>query len=184
MFTLTQPIDPNNRPNIAGWLISEKLDGPACFWDGGTTRGLPTYEIPWAQPSNQISTGLWSEQLRPIRAPRWFLDQLPPVLMAGVMSDRQFIVCDTPPLESLPAADWLLARIKAEGLTIGWSESTYAESMTELHDALNGHPGCHVHLQRYLPTDEAQAWEVAGRYKSGAVIRDPLARYGCQPLKV
>ena len=36
------------KHNVAGWFISEKLDGTRCFWDGGLSRGLPTDSIPWA----------------------------------------------------------------------------------------------------------------------------------------
>ncbi len=29
-----------DKHKIAGWYISEKLDGTRCFWDGGLTSGL------------------------------------------------------------------------------------------------------------------------------------------------
>lgn len=74
--------------NVAGWFISEKLDGTRCFWDGGLTRGMRTIDVPWAsvtdpktgQPKKKIkpiSTGLWSRYGNPIMAPDWFLNQLP-----------------------------------------------------------------------------------------------------------
>ena len=28
------------KNKIAGWYLSEKLDGTRCFWDGGITRGM------------------------------------------------------------------------------------------------------------------------------------------------
>lgn len=74
--------------DVAGWFISEKLDGTRCFWDGGLTRGMRTQDIPWAsitdpktgEPKKKIkpiSTGLWSRYGNPIMAPDWFLNQLP-----------------------------------------------------------------------------------------------------------
>lgn len=77
------------KSKIAGYYLSEKLDGTRCFWDGGLTRGMETQFIPWANtinpknghPKTKIkpySTGLWSRYGNPIIAPDSFLDQLPP----------------------------------------------------------------------------------------------------------
>jgi hypothetical protein len=76
------------KSNVAGWFISEKLDGTRCFWDGGLSRGLPTESIPWASVIDPktgkkkakikpVATGLWSRYGNPIMAPDWFLNQLP-----------------------------------------------------------------------------------------------------------
>jgi DNA ligase 1 len=76
------------KHSVAGWFISEKLDGTRCFWDGGLSRGLPTDSIPWASVLDPktgekkskikaIATGLWSRYGNPIIAPDWFLNQLP-----------------------------------------------------------------------------------------------------------
>ena len=73
---------------IAGWYLSEKLDGTRCLWDGGLSRGLPTLDVPWASCINPrtvevkpkikpVATGLWSRYGNPIMAPDWFLDKLP-----------------------------------------------------------------------------------------------------------
>lgn len=77
-----------HKHNVAGWFVSEKLDGTRCFWDGGITRGLPTISVPWAsvidpKTRNQkaklkpFATGLWSRYGNPIIAPDWWLNQLP-----------------------------------------------------------------------------------------------------------
>jgi DNA ligase-1 len=76
------------KDNVAGWFISEKLDGTRCFWDGGITRGLPTESVPWASiidprtgqkkaKIKPVATGLWSRYGNPIMAPDWWLNQLP-----------------------------------------------------------------------------------------------------------
>ena len=44
---LADHYDPRKH-DVAGWFVSEKLDGTRCFWDGGLTRGLPTEQVPWA----------------------------------------------------------------------------------------------------------------------------------------
>jgi len=84
---LGKVFDPDKH-NIAGFYMSEKLDGIRAFWDGGISRGLPTTSVPWAsvinpktgQPKTKIkpfATGLWSRYGNPIMAPDWFLNQLP-----------------------------------------------------------------------------------------------------------
>ncbi len=76
------------KDNLAGWCVSEKLDGTRCFWDGGLSRGVPTEEVPWAgiiDPKTgtkkakikPIATGLWSRYGNPIIAPDEFLNKLP-----------------------------------------------------------------------------------------------------------
>ena len=82
------------KHDVAGWLISEKLDGTRCFWDGGLSRGLPTDQVPWASITDPktgkkkakikpVATGLWSRYGNPIMAPDWFLNQLPCVPLDG-----------------------------------------------------------------------------------------------------
>lgn len=74
--------------DVAGWFISEKLDGTRCFWDGGLTRGTQTISVPWSSitdpktglPKKKIkpvATGLWSRYGNPIMAPDEFLNRLP-----------------------------------------------------------------------------------------------------------
>jgi DNA ligase-1 len=94
LVTLAKPIDNAKRPKIAGWCVSEKLDGTRCFWDGGLTRGMPTVDVPWASilhpktlktkdKIKPVSTGLWSRYGNPIMAPDWFLNSLPCVMLDG-----------------------------------------------------------------------------------------------------
>ncbi len=82
------------KSKISGYLISEKLDGSRCFWDGGVSRGLATVDVPWAsiidpktgdlkKKIKPVATGLWSRYGNPIIAPDWFLDQLPPTFLDG-----------------------------------------------------------------------------------------------------
>ena len=83
-----------DKSKIAGWMLSEKLDGSRCFWDGGISRGMATQDVPWASLINPktgepkpkikpIATGLWSRYGNPIMAPDWFLDGLPAIPLDG-----------------------------------------------------------------------------------------------------
>jgi hypothetical protein len=87
LLQLADHYDPSKH-DVAGWFVSEKLDGTRCFWDGGLSRGLPTDTIPWASVIDPktgkkkskikaIATGLWSRYGNPIMAPDRFLNQLP-----------------------------------------------------------------------------------------------------------
>lgn len=78
------------KHGIAGWFMSEKLDGMRCYWDGGLSRGLPKSHIPWANTekderyiSEPMATGLWSRYGNVIHAPDWWLDELPHVPLDG-----------------------------------------------------------------------------------------------------
>ncbi|MDE1971510.1 MAG: hypothetical protein KGI50_08120, partial [Patescibacteria group bacterium] len=79
-----------NKHNVAGALMSEKLDGMRAFWDGGGSRGLAVRDVPWANVDKQdrflceqSSTGLWSRYGHPIFAPDWWLDKLPNFCLDG-----------------------------------------------------------------------------------------------------
>lgn len=87
LLQLAKTYEPH-RHHVAGFYISDKLDGTRCLWDGGISRGLPTESIPYASLTDPKSgqrkakikstaTGLWSRYGNPIMAPEWFLNQLP-----------------------------------------------------------------------------------------------------------
>jgi DNA ligase-1 len=64
--------------DVRGWYLSEKIDGMRAYWDGGATRGISVYDIPWAGKNGvKTCTGLWSRYNTPIPAPDWWLDELP-----------------------------------------------------------------------------------------------------------
>jgi DNA ligase-1 len=79
-----------NKQSVGGWYASEKLDGMRAYWDGGWTRGRLTSEVPFANTLKDFirvnpvhSTGLWSRYGKPIAAPNWWLDRLPPFPLDG-----------------------------------------------------------------------------------------------------
>jgi len=78
------------KHGVAGWFLSEKLDGMRCLWDGGLSRGRAAADVPWANvekharyKTEQIASGLWTRYGQPIHAPDWFLDDLPPIILDG-----------------------------------------------------------------------------------------------------
>lgn len=76
--------------NIAGWFLSEKLDGMRAYWDGGLSRGILASEVPYANKVKDYrlkvaptATGLWSRTGKVIHAPHWWLDDLPNLPLDG-----------------------------------------------------------------------------------------------------
>lgn len=67
------------RSNFKKFMVSEKLDGMRCLWDGGITRGMG---VPFL-PKGEKATGLWSRYAKVIHAPSSYLDKLPPVPLDG-----------------------------------------------------------------------------------------------------
>jgi len=59
---------------VGSHLISQKMNGMRCFWDGGITRGM--LNAPWLNGKGR-STGLWSRYGHVIHAPYWWVDMLP-----------------------------------------------------------------------------------------------------------
>lgn len=83
-----------DKHKLAGKVVSEKLDGTRCFWDGGLSRDMKTKLVPWAniidpktgEPKKKVkpkATGLWSRYGNPIMAPDWFLNALPCIPLDG-----------------------------------------------------------------------------------------------------
>jgi DNA ligase-1 len=94
------------------WLWSEKLDGRYALWDGGVTRGMLVTDVPWANTEKDtkafIATGLWSSLGKPVFAPDWFLDQMPPFLVDGElwMGRGRFQECMSITKRHVPDARW------------------------------------------------------------------------------
>lgn len=78
------------KHNIAGWFLSEKLDGMRAYWDGGLSRGMRASKVPYANKIKDhrlkvkpVATGLWSRTGKVIHAPDWWLNDLPCIPLDG-----------------------------------------------------------------------------------------------------
>jgi DNA ligase-1 len=100
---------------IAGWLLSEKLDGERCFWDGGVSRGILASEVPYANTVKDhrlkippVATGLWTRSGKVIHAPDWWLDHLVQVPMDGelFMGRKQFQTLRKIVSQHVPDSRW------------------------------------------------------------------------------
>lgn len=84
----------SEKHGIGGWFLSEKLDGQRAIWDGGVTRGHYFQNVPWSNMAkdkrNHVCTGLWSRYGKPIFAPDWFLDRLPPIVLDGELYAKDY----------------------------------------------------------------------------------------------
>ena len=73
--------------SVAGWFVSEKLDGVRAYWDGGISRGIDTKLVPYSNVIkdhyDETATGLWSRTGKVIHAPNYWLNQLPDIPLDG-----------------------------------------------------------------------------------------------------
>ena len=76
--------------SMAGWFLSEKLDGIRAYWDGGLSRGVMASRVPYANTIKDYrlkqpveATGLWSRTGKVIHAPDHWLDELPNMPLDG-----------------------------------------------------------------------------------------------------
>ena len=91
-FTMLAHVFKPKKHQAAGALISEKLEGMRAIWDGGVSRGVRKWDVPYANIDkderflvDQVATGLWSRLGNVIHAPDWWLDQLPKTPLDGEM---------------------------------------------------------------------------------------------------
>ena len=112
---LAHNYDPK-RHCIAGYHLSEKLDGMRAYWDGGISRGKLCSMVSYANTAKDfrkreppVATGLWSRYGKSIQAPDWWLDALPkniPLdgeLYMGRGKFQSLISCVK---KDTPTADW------------------------------------------------------------------------------
>jgi hypothetical protein len=76
--------------NCGGWYLSRKLNGWRCLYDGGITKGLRVYQVPWVKSTRygaEMSTGLWtlgrSSGPQPIFCPPEFTRNWPAIPFDG-----------------------------------------------------------------------------------------------------
>lgn len=147
--------------DLAGWLVSEKLDGVRAQWDGAR---------------------LVSKSGRVIRAPEWFTTGLPALALDGELYAGPGTLDRVQGLSrraSANPADWLGLRFcvfDAPGVTGG-----FAQRLDALGRTAHGLPA-HVEIVRHEPCP-VRAW-LAARFAAvvaaggeGLVARHPAGEY-------
>lgn len=116
LVMLSQVFNPK-KAGLAGNLVSEKLDGQRCWYDGGITVGMKIKDVPWAgrdaRKQEWISNGLWSRLGNKIHAPSWWIKQLPTVM------------CDGELFAGYSHRQYLMSAIKAEDGSTNWKNVKY-----------------------------------------------------------
>jgi DNA ligase-1 len=109
------------KHSIAGWYVSEKLDGMRAIWDGGISRGMLASTVPYANTAKDarlleppIATGLWTRYGKVIHAPDWWLDNLP----SGVLLDGELYI-------DRGCFQTLMSTVKTQIPGRGWSDVQY-----------------------------------------------------------
>jgi len=107
--------------SVAGWYVSEKLDGMRAYWDGGISRGIPSGLVPYANTvknyrlkAEEIATGLWSRSGKVIHAPDDWLNKLPPFPLDGelFLGRGRFQELTSIVSKIIPGLEWNEVRFK------------------------------------------------------------------------
>ena len=97
---------------VAGWFLSEKLDGKRAYWDGGVSRGCLATDVPYANTIKDkkpvVCTGLWTRAGKVIYAPDWFINDLPHIPLDGELwiGRGQFQALTSITARHWPDPDW------------------------------------------------------------------------------
>ncbi len=200
----------DSQKPIGGWFACEYKHGIQCFWDGGVSRGQLLRDIPWAHlpaPSSDttLSTGLWSQSLKPLPATNSWLNQLPAVFLEGVIyqeaGEKYFGATDSPSPDIL-FRDGVLtlnssARVKFnKKRNMDWLASRRQEVIPHLETLppdthfdlvmeflsiklkTHGTP-CHLMRHKKLSNTNALAEleQELKMYNNGVTIRDPASTW-------
>lgn len=166
----------NYSPGIglANWFASEKLDGMRAWWDGGITRGMFADEVAWANTekdgryiSRPVATGLWSRYGKPIAAPDWWLDKLPPFPLDGELyaGRKQFQFLMSTVKQLIPDSRWksityqvfdspAWSLVLADGRINGTNYKKVFQGISTPNHPIQAFEATYAWLQRNLPSNE------------------------------
>jgi len=110
------------KHGVAGWFLSEKLDGMRAVWDGGVSRGVPCDQVPWANVEKdgryleqRIATGMWSRYGKAIYIPDAWYNHLPQYPLDGELwagrGRFQYVMSTVKSLQPGPAWDTIQYRV-------------------------------------------------------------------------
>ena len=159
-LTLQKPNIYNDQ-NISGWMMSEKLDGIRGYWDGKQ---------------------LLSRQNKPINAPKWFTQNLPPFALDGELwtaradfENIQSIVMDDKPSEKWKEITYNIFEVpRAEG--------NFTQRLQKAQNYIDVHHLSYVKVvEQKICHDEKELktflHEVVKKRGEGVVIKDGSLSY-------
>lgn len=146
---------------VAGWLMSEKLDGIRAWWDGSQ---------------------LWTRKGNPIATPPWFTDNLPPFQLDGELwiAHGRFEEVQSIVLDSEPGELW--QRVSYNIFEVPRAPGGLLERLGRLRDWLDTHPMSHVRIiaQEFCINEKHLARrlaEIENGGGEGLVLRNPDTPY-------
>ncbi len=142
--------------NISGWMMSEKLDGIRGYWDGKQ---------------------LLSRQNKPINAPKWFTQDLPPFALDGELWTKRgdFENIQSIVMDDVPSEKW--REIRYNIFEVPNAEGNFTQRLQKAQDYIDAYHLSHVkvveqkicHNSKELKTF---LQEVVKKRGEGAVIKD------------
>ncbi len=147
--------------NISGWMMSEKLDGIRGYWDGKQ---------------------LLSRQNKPINAPKWFTQDLPPFTLDGELwtSRGDFENIQSIVMDDEPSEKW--REITYNIFEVPNAEGNFTQRLQKVQEYIGAHHLTHVKVvEQKICHDkkELKAFlsEIVKKRGEGAIIKDGSRGY-------
>ena len=159
-FTLQKPNIYTDQ-NISGWMMSEKLDGIRGYWDGKQ---------------------LLSRQNKPINAPKWFTQDLPPFALDGELWTKRgdFENIQSIVMDDKPSEKW--REITYNIFEVPNAEGNFTQRLQKAQDYIDAHHLYHVRIVEQKICHNSKELkvflhEVVKKRGEGAVIKDGSRAY-------
>ncbi len=150
-----------DNDKVIGWLMSEKLDGIRAIWDGET---------------------LLSKQGKPIHAPDWFVQQLPPFAIDGELWTQRNDFENISSIVRQLQPDHRWQQIGYHIFEVPNQSGGLLDRLAVLTRFLNKHPSSFIHIIKQLEIDsqhqlKQQLEQVTANGGEGLVVRNPATPY-------
>ncbi len=150
-----------DNDKVIGWLMSEKLDGIRAIWDGET---------------------LLSKQGKPIYAPDWFVQQLPPFAIDGELWTQRNDFENISSIVRQQQPDHRWQQIGYHIFEVPNQSGGLLNRLAVLTRFLNKHPSSFIHIiqQRKIDSQhqlKQQLEQVTANGGEGLVVRNPDTPY-------
>jgi len=154
---LQHPGTYTDNQDVAGWLMSEKLDGIRGYWTG-----------------KQLLT----RQGRVIHAPVWFTENFPPFALDGELWRKRndFAFVQQTVLDAEPSKNW--REISYNIFEVPGAEGDFPTRLDKAGQWFGGHPATHVRIIEQIAcqgADQLDAFleDIESMGGEGVVVKDP-----------
>ena len=162
---LQNPMVYTDQENIAGWVMSEKLDGIRGYWDG---------------------TRMYTRKGTPLNPPQWFMKNFPPFPLDGELwsqrGDFEFI--QSVVMDRTPGDEW--KRITYNIFEVPNEKGDFLSRLHRARTWFKAHENDHVRIISQIPIKETSDMkkflkEVQSMGGEGVILKNPDMDYHTGP---